>query len=291
MNIELKPIAQKKLDQMGATVHGVLVKNEAGAWAAVSEAGRVMWLDDFEDQGGEYAAYLEGMNSHLKAEPEAARTQSGQEVMGWVMPSAMKNDGLNFTADKKLAESWMKFSSEVTPVYIRPAQQDPDLQLIHERDHWEEKATELAEDVGKLLGVEVGEHSSANCPVQNAIDAVFRATEYPAQQGSVPDYVNEALQRLIENGGNLGPASREDALVVAQYRRELLATPQPEGDGWTKCSERLPTDADSDCEGCVWVSDGDLVYTGYFGHVEAVSDHYWKPTGLKRPQPPSKEGG
>ena len=56
-------------------------------------------------------------------------------------------------------------------------------------------------------------------------------TPQPAQQGSVPDYVNEALQRLIENGGNLGPASREDALVVARYRRELLATPQPEGDG------------------------------------------------------------
>ena len=53
MNIELKPIAQKKLDQMGATVHGVLVKNQAGAWAAVSEAGRVMWLDGFEGQAAQ----------------------------------------------------------------------------------------------------------------------------------------------------------------------------------------------------------------------------------------------
>lgn len=50
MNVELKPIARQKLEQMGATVHGVLVKNEAGAWAAVSEAGRVMWLDGFEGQ-------------------------------------------------------------------------------------------------------------------------------------------------------------------------------------------------------------------------------------------------
>lgn len=46
----LSSIAQKKLDQMGATVHGVLVKNEAGAWATVSDAGRVMWLDGFEGQ-------------------------------------------------------------------------------------------------------------------------------------------------------------------------------------------------------------------------------------------------
>lgn len=46
----MKRIAEKKLDQMGATVHGVLVRNEAGAWAAVSEAGRVMWLHNFEGQ-------------------------------------------------------------------------------------------------------------------------------------------------------------------------------------------------------------------------------------------------
>lgn len=45
--------------------------------------------------------------------------------------------------------------------------------LIGERDHWEEKATELAEDVGKMLGVDVGEHSNMNCPVQNAIDLVY----------------------------------------------------------------------------------------------------------------------
>lgn len=43
-------IAEKKLEQMGATVQGVLAKNESGAWVAVSEAGRVMWLDNFEGQ-------------------------------------------------------------------------------------------------------------------------------------------------------------------------------------------------------------------------------------------------
>lgn len=45
---DMRPIALKKLSQMGATVHGVLAKNEAGRWVAVSEAGRVMWLDNFE---------------------------------------------------------------------------------------------------------------------------------------------------------------------------------------------------------------------------------------------------
>ncbi len=47
------------------------------------------------------------------------------------------------------------------------------LKVIAERDYWESKATELANDVGELLGFDVGEHSNANCPVQRAIDGVF----------------------------------------------------------------------------------------------------------------------
>lgn len=51
--------------------------------------------------------------------------------------------------------------------------------------------------------------------------------------GEVPDGVWEALQRLIENGETMGPASREDAVVVASYRDKVRfmaapATPAPE---------------------------------------------------------------
>ena len=46
--------------------------------------------------------------------------------------------------------------------------------IITERDYWEDKATELAVDVGNLLQVYIGEHSSVNCPVQNAIEGVIR---------------------------------------------------------------------------------------------------------------------
>ncbi len=49
--------------------------------------------------------------------------------------------------------------------------------LVSDRDNWEEKATELANDVAAVLGVDVGEHTSANCPVQNAIDAVYQAKQ------------------------------------------------------------------------------------------------------------------
>lgn len=47
-------------------------------------------------------------------------------------------------------------------------------QVMKERDYWEEKATELAVDIGEHFGYNVGEHSSDNCPVTNAIDLVYR---------------------------------------------------------------------------------------------------------------------
>ena len=117
----------------------------------------------------------------------------------------------------------------------QPAQQDPDLQLIRERDYWEEKATELAEDVGKLLGVGVGEHSSANCPVQNAIDAVFRATEYPAQQGSVPEgwkLVPIVPTKSMQDAWDIAPTNEcADQEFIDAYQAMLDAAPQPPQDG------------------------------------------------------------
>lgn len=52
----------------------------------------------------------------------------------------------------------------------------------------------------------------------------------------VPDGVAEALQRLIENGAVLGPASSEDALLVARYRQRLLACAPSVPDGWKEAA-------------------------------------------------------
>lgn len=78
------------------------------------------------------------------------------------------------------------------------------------------------------------------------------------------------------------------------YLSPMAATPQPEGDGWIKCSERLPTEADDDFNGCVWVrfEDGDIeLMEGE--EVEQTWDDdisitHWMPTGLKRPEPPNE---
>ena len=61
-----------------------------------------------------------------------------------------------------------------------------------------------------------------NYEVQAAWDAWQERAAQPAP--SVPDGVAEALQRLIENGAVLGPASSEDALLVARYRQHLLSS-------------------------------------------------------------------
>lgn len=50
-----------------------------------------------------------------------------------------------------------------------------------------------------------------------------------ATREGVPSGVWEALQRLIENAATLGPASQEDALLVAKYRSAALYS-RPEGE-------------------------------------------------------------
>lgn len=64
---------------------------------------------------------------------------------------------------------------------------------INERDAWETKATELANDIGSLLNIDVGEHSSANCPVQNALNAVHQATQKKAKTDALKELMSGVL--------------------------------------------------------------------------------------------------
>jgi hypothetical protein len=141
-----------------------------------------------------------------------------------------------------------------------------------------------------------------------ALVARYNALLYSAPKppsALVPDGVWEAMQRLIENGGQLGPASRDDALLVAKHREYLLTHPQAPQQAsavvpkWIKCSERLPTEDDADCDGNVWFVS--IAWDGGRGvsrekwsyvaaHGRSVPDLMeWMPTGLKRPEAPNKE--
>ena len=54
------------------------------------------------------------------------------------------------------------------------------LELIDERDSWEERATALADAVGEYFGVPVGEHTSANCPINEAMKILNGEYQTPA---------------------------------------------------------------------------------------------------------------
>lgn len=67
-----------------------------------------------------------------------------------------------------------------TKLYTAPPSTAQEDKLIGERDYWEEKATDLADAVGKHFGVDVGEHTSANCPIEEAhkiLDGEYKTNE------------------------------------------------------------------------------------------------------------------
>ena len=64
---------------------------------------------------------------------------------------------------------------------------------------------------------------------------------------------------------------------------------------WIPCEERLPTDADEDCDGVIWVFDGNTIdrwhrtdFLAYFDEFKPLETH-WMPTNLVKPAPPETE--
>lgn len=90
-------------------------------------------------------------------------------------------------------------------------------ETIDQRDRCEEVADELADRIARITGVDIGEHSSANCPWQNAIDA---AEEYkPAQAVDLGTGV-KAIAAERERQLHAECFTRDSDL---QYRRGELA--------------------------------------------------------------------
>lgn len=97
--------------------------------------------------------------------------------------------------------------------------------LIGERAHWESKSTELAEDIGSALGFDVGEHSSDNCPVQNAIDGVYEMRStlngVEAKERRIEE-LKEALNTISCMEEEEGRFSSDDSLAeIFNLIREL----------------------------------------------------------------------
>ncbi|MCW2066888.1 UNVERIFIED_ORG: Lar family restriction alleviation protein [Stenotrophomonas maltophilia] len=76
-------------------------------------------------------------------------------------------------------------------------------ETIEQRDRCEEVADELATHIAAITGVDIGEHSSANCPWQNAIEA---AEEYkPAQAVNLAQLPHGIRLIEIPRRNNLDP--------------------------------------------------------------------------------------
>ncbi|MDT3557917.1 hypothetical protein ROV95_17620 [Stenotrophomonas maltophilia group sp. msm1] len=69
-------------------------------------------------------------------------------------------------------------------------------ETIDQRDRCEEVADELAARIASITGVDIGEHSSANCPWQNAIEA---AEEYKPAQAVDLGQFRDAITREYAN--------------------------------------------------------------------------------------------
>ncbi|RRU17861.1 DUF551 domain-containing protein [Stenotrophomonas sp. 278] len=126
-----------------------------------------------------------------QAEADFAARQPVGEVVAWGVRIG-DSDTWGYVEVESDADFIGKQSGlpyEKKPLYAAPPRQTSQAHLegldrllgetIDQRDRYHEAADELAESIERITGVEIGEHSSANFPWQNAIEA---AEEYqPAQ--------------------------------------------------------------------------------------------------------------
>ncbi|HFK2947307.1 TPA: hypothetical protein ACGY8F_002265 [Stenotrophomonas maltophilia] len=91
-------------------------------------------------------------------------------------------------------------------------------EAIDQRDRYHEVADELADHIASITGVGIGEHSSANCPWQNAIEA---AEEY------------KAAQALDLGPRPMNTAPRDGTMVRLLVLFDDHATEDKNGPAWT----------------------------------------------------------
>lgn len=86
--------------------------------------------------------------------------------------------------------------------------------VIDQRDRYHEVADELAGHIAAITGVDIGEHSSSNCPWQNAIEA---AEEYKPALTVGLEQFREAVELFSAH------SERHGSLADCQYADRLLA--------------------------------------------------------------------
>ena len=109
--------------------------------------------------------------------------------------------------DAEVDKAWNRFEAAL----YAPEGDTPEdrvlSQTIDQRDRYQEVADELADHIARITGTELGEHSSVNCPWQNAIDA---AEEYTPAQGIDLGQFRTQVAELLRMEFDLEVADPED---------------------------------------------------------------------------------
>jgi hypothetical protein len=121
-------------------------------------------------------AALDAVALACEKEREADALRADAERWNWIMSNYYGGDLAR--TQKILGQCWTREQME---------------EAIDQRDRYHEMADELAGHIARIIGVDIGEHSSANCPWQNAIEA---AEEYKPAQAIDLGALRDAVQGI-----------------------------------------------------------------------------------------------
>ena len=187
--------------------------------------------------------WVAGLDMHVAGDAELARINQ-PEVMAKIRAKQEAKNALHFdtplpgsadahlpaqaighgeVTDAMVDKAWNRFEAALHADDGDTPEDRVLSETIDQRDRYHELADDLAGHLARITGVDIGEHSSANCPWQNAIEA---ADEYkPAQavdlgqfRQPVQDWLDDAQASMEEHGdydGVFGHAIEEGTRLLA----------------------------------------------------------------------------
>lgn len=228
MNIELKPIAESKIRQLGGDVCGVLVRTEDSEVMAVSEHGRCNRLD-----AGVMGPVELGASDIETERKRFMASFEGKADLSW-LENAQQFASVR---TQNLWESWQIMAAQFNRQAAR-AQGDAEpvndfrAEIRTERDHCDEYAS-------FLVFVSAGKSQPymfiPETLDQEVLDAALRRLNpHPPKAQAVPEGITvEMLEAIWQAGIDAENYDARDfcqPLIEARIAIEESATPQPEGD-------------------------------------------------------------
>ncbi|EFV84107.1 hypothetical protein HMPREF0005_02849 [Achromobacter xylosoxidans C54] len=178
--------------------------------------------------------YVRGGALNFDAHPDGAPVAG--EAVAW-----------RVTHPRSPKPGWEDATREQPPTLENVKQQDPDLvlelayaapqarpsddklwdQTLTERDEYHDMADKLANAIADHLLIEIGEHSSSNCPWMRALEAIENAA--PQASAEAFDFVAHLARQAEFSARTFGPGARV-AGVCDHIRKELIEVETSGGD-------------------------------------------------------------